>query len=718
MADMQDWIAAQRNRMQPPPLPPGATGELTNYNPSWRDRLADAMAATANAISGKPYDEARRDSMTLLGLAPVTGTAMATEDAVSAAKHGDYLGAGLAALGALPMAGEAKGAVAGAREALADTMSKAGRRQAITANSLRQLPLDEAIRQARTEAHIIPSPGTGQTSFVGAPYAATDRAAIDQLRSAFDADVKAGSAGADWYQRAQDWITRAGGPDPQAQSELARNLALFSAQADPSGNLGFSVKARNNAIMGMEPEGGVVRTGQQWNTYKNAFDQGTDIPLGRKTGVYADHMDPTRTSPTTGTNDIWHARALGYTEPEMQGGLSPQKHAWMDAETVLAVDRANQAAIGGRTDWTPGEVQAAPWVAGKGRGLAESRKGMSVDQGVAEAAKTYPDYAPAFTAYGTHEQVPGRSTDHLPSIANGDQATRDAFGGDWQDPQGRDTLYAAQGAYTEPSVAATGVYGDPVQFNPMQAARPLVAFSGPTGARVIDPASQQLMTGTEAFRAMMDAQDAGAWSIPLAGQKVGHNNAFELTVPGGTPSREALAEIMGIGQGQGAGDLVHYGGPRAVLTSFNPDAPLSGVGAKQAADMNAALGGRATATPTRLESGYVGYGDEWRGGAPAGEPAKQGSDMVTNEMLGRLNPAQEVALDKPEVRAKVLERFDRDAKVAAERGDVTREDLQRARKLFAEGGFKALRENLGKGLLPVAAAGLFLSQRSPDDAAQ
>lgn len=53
---------------------------------------------------------------------------------------------------------------------------------------------------------------------------------------------------------------------------------------------------------------------------------------------------------------------------------------------------------------------------------------------------------------------------------------------------------------------------------------------------------------------------------------------------------------------------------------------------------------------------------------------------------------------------------------ALERGDVVREDLQRARKLFAEGGFKALRENLGKGLLPVAAAGLFLTQQRPDDA--
>jgi len=118
MADLkQDWIAGQKRRMHPEqyPLPPGATGELTNYDPSWRDRLADLMGTAANAISGKPYDEARRDSMTLLGLAPGTGTAMAGEDAVRDLKQGDYVGAGLNALGAIPDAGPfAKAALIGA----------------------------------------------------------------------------------------------------------------------------------------------------------------------------------------------------------------------------------------------------------------------------------------------------------------------------------------------------------------------------------------------------------------------------------------------------------------------------------------------------------------------------------------------------------------------------------------------------------------------------
>ena len=85
-------------------------------------------------------------------------------------------------------------------------------------------------------------------------------------------------------------------------------------------------------------------------------------------------------------------------------------------------------------------------------------------------------------------------------------------------------------------------------------------------------------------------------------------------------------------------------------------------------------------------------------------------------MLDKLNAAQEKSLDTPAVRQKVLDRFDRDAEVALQRGDVVREDLQKARELFAKGGFKALRENLGKGLLPAAASGLFLTRRDDEEA--
>ena len=73
--------------------------------------------------------------------------------------------------------------------------------------------------------------------------------------------------------------------------------------------------------------------------------------------------------PTTGTNDIWHARGFGYTNKDggtFSRALSAQEHRFLDYETMLAVARARDRNLGGRSDWKAGEIQAAPWVAGKG----------------------------------------------------------------------------------------------------------------------------------------------------------------------------------------------------------------------------------------------------------------------------------------------------------------------------------------------------------------
>lgn len=600
-----------------------------------------------------------------------------------------------------------------------------GKKEAITAVNLREMPLDEAIEIAKSERHIMPSSKGSKTSFVGAPYSVRTREDLEMIRKKFDADVAAGAAGADWYPRAQEWIKEVAGPDPARQSELARSLALFSAQADPHGNLGFSIKARNHAIMGMEPETlnkagePVVRTGQQWKTYLNAFNLGGPIKLGKKTEVFARHMDPTLgVKPSTGTNDVWHGRALGYGDDDMKGGFSDQQHAWMDAETVLAVDRANQAGIGGRFDWTPGQTQAAPWVAGKGRSLAErsfyTKKGgdrrqgplsqQQIDEGIARASKTYPDHAPAFTAYGTHEMTPGVKTKHLPDVAASD-ASKAEFAANpaswWQGPDGRDLLYDAQGAYVQPSVRTTGIFDqdDGVRvIGPGQAARPLISFDGKTGERTVDAASRQLMSGTEAFRGLMDAQDAAAWSASIPGQKVSRMNAFSLP---GERSRDELSALMNTGAGVKVPNVVDQG-PQQLLTNIGDEGPSFDMKDRKArAAVEAAFPG---ATPVRMEGDYIPF--DW---------STEGSDAATNEMLSKLNPAQEALLSKPEVRAAVLAKMDRDAQIAQATGQPVRKDLQYLRQIFGTGGIQAVKEAIGKGLLPAAAAAVMLPYLSEDE---
>jgi hypothetical protein len=138
--------------------------------------------------------------------------------------------------------------------------------------------------------------------------------------------------------------------------------------------MGFLLKGHNAFEAGVPAT--TVRTGAQAEKYNAARARGENPKLGKKTGVYGQHLDPTQPQATTGTNDIWHARGFGYTNADggtFSRALSDQEHRFLDYETMLAVGRANDKKLGGRSDWTGAEIQAAPWVAGKGRGEAKKR---------------------------------------------------------------------------------------------------------------------------------------------------------------------------------------------------------------------------------------------------------------------------------------------------------------------------------------------------------
>lgn len=763
--DFSEWFtrlqADKARGQQGPPMPP----QMSAYEPSWREQLA--------ALIGGTDPEFGRRVTNALDFFPPTGAAMALDDSARAIGRGDVGEAALNAAGVIPLPAAKAGkfvkkgarkaaenaveeflpierkerqarakdearqlaeegrspdeiitetgeAPPGASEEVVETAAEAKKRRSITADSLRHKPYEEAVATAKEGRHIIPKKEGG---FVGAPYAAQSMADLEMIREKFDADVARGAAGSDWYQRTQDWIKQVAGNDPRRQSDLARNLALFSAQADPKTNLGFSIQAQTAAKMGRPAE--KVRTGQQAETFNKAFGEqqeydaadkaGKDRPeiaLGKKTGIFGEHMDPTRENPTTGTNDIWHARALGYETPEgkpWDRALTPQQHSFMDAETVLAVDRANQAGLGGRSDWSPGEIQAAPWVANKAQGLAE-RWGWDPDRAFAEASKTYPDYAPNFQAFGTHEMVPGKETGHLGGIARGDQEARDQYSQaapDWRGDDGRDLLYDRSLGLAAPTQENVGIFGD--EFNRGNVAKPFVSYTGPSGAREIDPNSADMMTGVEAFRGAMDAQDAAAWSGLVRGNKTGLNNAFDVNLPAEMQGREGLARLQALAQGSPTPNVVHQGGNQAMLTNFAQDPP-GGLGRRQAGDMNARLAEiGATATPATRGGDYIDYSHMWRG--PAGG---QGSDQVTQEMLNKLGwqgddpSALMRSLDAPEVRARVLAKMDRDELVATQTGDTTRGDLQKLREVFAKDGFSGVIDGLGKGLFPVAAAASIL----------
>lgn len=620
-----------------------------------------------------------------------------------------------------------------ARRAVNQAAKKVPQRGIVNTPDLRKMSTEEAIKTARKEPHLIKDK-SGQ--YVGAPRGTKTKRAVTKLRQNFDKDVETGAEGGNWYTVARRGNENWAGPDPARQRLLAREEALWSAQATPDTNLNFALQGHNAYEMGSPLD--KVRTGQQARTYREARDAGVDIPLGKKTGVYGEHLDPTVPYATTGTNDIWHLRGMGY--PGVDGkpfsrAATAQEHRYVDYETMLAVDRANQAALGGRTDWQAHEIQAAPWVAGKGRALAERKfkKGkffvpkpgpnggpglddeaareLTPDElawGVREASKTYPDYANKYTAFGTSERVPYIKAGHLSGIVGGDEALRAAYSNDprasWS-PEGRDILIDALGGYQRSPLDATGFYTPPggvLETNPATVTRPLVGVT--EGA--VDPASRGMMNVSEAVRAYIDAQGAGAWHKPIANAAPGEMGSV-FTPLEGAAEPDTLRKLQEIGGRYGLGDVVDTG-QGVTLTKFYPGTPPGGKerGKALRGDLGREIGELTGSMPGRVkvDSGYL----------PTFELEKQpGSGVVTRNLRELLSKYPESVLQKLDeneaLRQRALSGAALDEEMAQKGYGEAREDIQRARRIIGEKGFKGLFDALDKGVVLPGLAGLMAS---------
>ena len=596
-------------------------------------------------------------------------------------------------------------------------------REGIGAVNLRELPIDQALEIARSERHIIPS-GTRE-GFVGAPASIKTRADIEAARKRFDALVEEGIGGADWYQRGQASVKEIAGPDPRKQSQLADELALTSSQSAPGPNLGMQIRARNAFQAGRPVE--VLRNRDMAASYNIARTEGDRIKLGPKTDIYAGHLDPTRENPKTGTNDIWHGRSLGYSLKETDNGFNMANHHWMDAETMLAVDRFNKRKFMGRDDWTAGEIQAAPWVAMKARDL-ETRLGWSREEALAEARKSYGEHFDQYTAFGTHESTPYIGANHHPGLVRGSAEERQRFADDprstWQGPGGRDMIYDAFGMDVRPSTKAQGIYQPPegaLETNPAEVARPLVGLRrkpegyqyegaasrhprkiyeaesssetvGPRTRIDVDDESRAMMNAAEAFRAYVDAQGAGAWSKPIAGNTVEQSRSLEIGYDKKMTPEQILA-LKRTGQKYGYEDAVDYGKGGA-MTTFYPEPPAS-------KDVSKALkGGLTEEIQSLLPGSSVARRDMAAGYIPFEEARAACGGAVTRELEKYLThpdfPRAIEHLDaSKEIKAKVLAKLQQSAERAAQAGDPASEVIQNARMIIASpGGVKKLFEVL------------------------
>ena len=381
--------------------------------------------------------------------------------------------------------------------------------------NLRTMTVDDALVASRAEPHLIQKEGGG---YVGAPHHIKSREQLEAQRAKFDASVAGGEGGADWYLRVKKYADELSGRDPVAGRQLAEELALFSAQSDPFTNLGFAQQARQAWVRG-EPSPR-TRTGQQaerFNAARAAQEEAIrtgqpfpNMPEGKKTGIFRQHMDISALMGTTGTNDIWHARAFGFRDPKTgkpwDKALTETNHSWLDYETMLAVDRANAKKLGGRSDWTPAEIQAAPWVAEKAKSL-EKRFKIPSEEAFSRATSTYPDYAPHYTMEAPAEMKPGGKT----GLGYGSMTPEE-----WQaasrrvDPGGLDPTFRNMGMNQRAvATGATGAWkerGKPAEYNPVDVSRPMIDFQGSGAQRQVHPGTVAGLDAAVTMRGLNDFQ--------------------------------------------------------------------------------------------------------------------------------------------------------------------------------------------------------------------
>lgn len=549
--------------------------------------------------------------------------------------------------------------------------------------------------------------------------------------------MQEGSRGADWYERTRAGFREAAGNDPAKMDMFAAENALWSPLADPDPNLGWALQAHNAYEVG-RPAFSVRDTtkARTYNTSRDAGLGGQEIPQGKKTGVYRQNINPNEPKSVTGVNDTWHAKAMGFDEEEIRGGLGAPVHRYLDGETMLAIDRANRFGYGGRNDWDAQSVQAAPWVASKAAGLIEKGRVSNMEEAMEIANRTPTDAFPKYTAFGTYEAVPGAGTGHMDELVGQDFATRERFTLDprasWQSPSGNDEIYNALGMYNLNTNRMTGAYtpeGGQLEINPGFAARPLVSFEpGQIAApgvepapnpraepgKVIDEASQEMLNAAEAFRAYVDMQNAGAWHKPVVGNKAAVSSG--ATVSGNAPLSEiemrrlqAVLEPYGLG----AADT----GQGVTLMDFADDASGKKMGGllgnekkpgPLAKSLDEALPGRRV-DRAHVQGGYIDY-------QPVSGKENAGKGLRTEKLQEYLkNPKLLAKLDaSPRIREIAQNRIAL-AEEMAQKGYSVRQDQIEALRLIAEGGPSLLFKRWREGAILPAVALMTLATFTDDE---
>jgi hypothetical protein len=642
---------------------------------------------------------------------------------------------------------------------VAPAFKSKGKRQKVEADYYRKMAEasgDEAVlKNVRGGEHLKQT----ATGYVGAPRTVTSGQGLGAMRRAMDKDfvdaVEAVKLADDprlgtWYDRAKQGIAES--TEPYQLNRTLEQHGVYSAGVSPESESGFALKHLNSRVAG-RPE--MAYRGAPMRNLDTAVAEGRAANMGFKIGEYANKNDPRIPNEGLfGVNDFRRAQGMGYTDPQgnpWKAGVSETMHPFMDAETALQVDRANAAGVGGRTDWAGPHIQEVPWVYGKGqdlysRGMKGRYKGDELEgikSALRDANNTARDYFYKHAGSATYEAIPGASLGHVPQALNLSPAEKLAYSQQGrfdvpipeaalnEFPQvgagNRDAIYSALGYRQLPSRQASGLYINKlgqVETNPMTIARPLMDFpTGGGGGRMAEESSR-VMDTAEQFRALMDAQEAGAYNLPNTMASVKGKNSMVLDTrrmnpnsladpsAGMLPSSEQLASInkelenlqtrrMNFGPLRDPGFGVSATNRGAVVFPYDPN-----MNSKDAANALKSIKKKLTNIfPSNPEmaitsTGYVpGVGKRSEYGLLSTEPY---SGQATSDLLSAFSGLdQSVAQNLSEseaVRSAIRAKALRDSKMGGARGDI-----QETRRFFSEADWPKAVELIRGGMTPASA---------------
>ena len=664
---------------------------------------------------------------------------------------GDLLGAGghgamtvLAGLGTIPVVGRIPAA-----------LRKAVRKKPGKPKQIRGLPVDEGIEIARKEGHLkqLSSPsnkkllGTGK--YIGGPRNINTKQQLTKMRENFDKFVARDPRGGDWYDRYRADLNKVTGEDPVSNKWMAAQEGQWSAGVSPQAELGFSIKENNAMLAGMPEKAGRPL---MHKALVDATETGDVNKLisGPKTGEYRDHITPgSKLAKTaTGVNDFRHAINLGFTEasgiPQRQG-LSSQQHLFADYETALAVDRANSAKLGGRSNWTGEQLQAAPWVTQKGDDLfgngdayrrraaqqlkfeqandisPEKIEALARENAFNDANKQIGDYFPKHTAYATYESQPGPTTGHLPGLQGIPDAAKDAihenplssFG---TAPGDRDSIYSGLrygdtgvAARVMPTVQSQGIYQPPtgpLEMNLGEVARPLVGIKRlPDGQGELAAADRTILEAGETMRAALAGQDAGAAHGVFQGGKVGGQRSLRIPMDRKL-SRQELLDTKNVLGEFGLDDVIDTGSGVTGTSFSQPLEEFTGQSMREAlGGVKKVLGNTKEGFRVNVDGIYADLTDAWKAG--------EGSGRVSQQVLDKINVTPELRSafnNNPYIAQNALNYISRDADLAKQFGTKGRKDLETLRGIIGDGpGWVERLETAVKGGVVPGIAAAFLT---------